>query len=740
MSPTSRSVAALVSLCVWALPAGAQEIQVPSQDVLGSRALVPPRLAQPMVTLTQAVEVTIRQSAEIRRSVQTFLEATGRARETKGLFDLTLSSAPNLAITRVQLTPFLLQNEVNKRFIITTVANEFTSLTVILRQLIAQTSTGVPQCPPNLNVSSPAVNLQGLSPTQTAILGLSRYLGSTVLINLNGLPQTGMLTSTGITTGLDLGDICSKPLDPLLTPDAFGGILKQIDESGGLGLNGVLTSVSQIPLEMRELEAQITETVSYLATLALDRLGPVPEDQLTKNISLNITGSKLFRNGISVDGTFLIESQEQNFVDKPLDPGFGGMGLPNEFFSSASADLIVPLLHGRGAVSTAAPERAAGRIAAAAREQLRHDVTDSVFGTVVAYINLAAAQETARLLDESAARNQQILMVTQQRATAGDLPGFEVGRVQAQVATIAGEAAAARAAVQTARLSLASAMGVAVTTLGEAPLPQDMLTTALAELPDTKADIDRARLARRDARAARLRQDAADILAAGARADQRRTVNVTLTGGFTNLYDSPLFQYLPDGSILQTTPVPVALVSGAPPAAATLPPVRYYDPRGFFRSITGRYTPYGSVTLTWQLPFGNNAAKGRAVQADANLREAAIQSTDLSRVIDHSVIASSDDVRRAGNAVLASQTAVQSDNTLLATILQLIQTGDRTIIDTLLTEETITSDQLQLVARRQAYLTALARLKFDAASLVTFEHEGTSDEQLRFLPTDFVGR
>jgi outer membrane protein TolC len=736
----SGSVAALVILWLWALPAGAQEIQVPSKDVLASRAFEPPRLAQPMVTLSQAVELTIRQSAAIRRSVQTLLEATGRARQTRGIFDLTLSSAPNLAITRVQLTPFLLNNEINKRFIITTVANEFTSLTVILRQLIAQTSTGVPRCPANLNITSPAVDLTRLDSTQTAILGLSRNLGSTVLVNLSGVPQTARLTSTGITTGIDLGDICARPIDPLLTPDAFGGVLKQIDESGGLGLNGILTSVGQIPLEMRRLEEQITETVAYRAQLALDKLGPVPEDQLTKKVAFNFTGSKLFRNGLSADGTFLIESQEQNFVDKPLDPGFGGMGLPNEFFSSASGDLIVPLFHGRGAVSTAAPERAAARIATAAREQLRHDVTDSVFGTVVAYINLAAAQETARLLDESAARNEQILTLTRQRATAGDLPGFEVGRVQAQVATIAGAAAEARAAVQTARLSLAAAMGVAVTSLGEAPLTQELLTSALAELPETKVDVDRARGARRDARAARLRQDAADILAAGARADQRRTVNLTLTGGFTNLYDSPLFQYIPDGAILQTTPVPVAQISGAPPGKATLPPVRYYDPRGSFRSLTGRYTPYATVTVTWQLPFGNNSAKGRAVQADANLREAAIQSTDLSRVIDHSVIASSEDVRRAANAVLASQTAVQSDNTLLGTILQLLQTGDRTIIDTLLTEESITSDQLRLVARRQAYLTALARLKFDAASLVTFEHEGTSDEQMRFLTTDFVGR
>jgi outer membrane protein len=443
-----------------------------------------------------------------------------------------------------------------------------------------------------------------------------------------------------------------------------------------------------------------------------------------------------------VDGTFQVQSQEENFVDKPLDPAYGGLGLPDQFVSTATADLTIPLLHGRGSVSTAAPERSADRIAAAAREQLRHDVTDSVFGTVVAYINLAAAQETARLLDESAARNQQILALTQQRATAGDIPGFEVGRVQAQVATIASSVAAAREAVQTARLSLAEAMGVEVTSLAEAPLTRDMLASAFAVLPDTKAEVDRARLVRHDARAARLRRDAADILAAGARADQRRTLNLTLSGEMSNLYDSPLFSYLNgSGIISQTTPVPLPVpqLSGVtPPVPVT--PVRYYDPRGFFRSLTGRYTPSAMITVTWQLPFGNNSARGRAVQADANLQTASIQATDLSRVIDHSVVASDEDVRRAGNAVSSTQMAVQSDDTLLATILQLLQTGDRTIIDTLLTEESITSDQLQLVARRQAYLTALARLKFDTASLVTFEREGTPDEQIRFLSSDFVGR
>jgi hypothetical protein len=365
---TSRSVAVLVSLCMWTLPASGQEIQVPSKDVLASRVLQPPHLPQPMVTLSQAVEVTIRQSAEIRRSVQTLLEATGRARETRGLFDVTLSAAPNVTVTREPLTPFLIQNEINKRTIIQSVANEFTSLSLILQQIIKGIPTGVPQCPANLNPTSPGVNLQGLTPTQIALLGLSQSLGSTVLIDLSGVPQTTTVTSTGITTGINLGDICSKPIDPLLTPDAFGGVLAVIDESGGLGLNGILTSTAQIPLEMRLLQEQIANTVAYRATLTLDKLGPVPVDQLTENIALNLTGSKLFRNGISADGTFQVQSQEENFVDKPLDPGFGGLGLPDQFFSSASADLTIPLLHGRGSVSTAAPERAAERIASAARE------------------------------------------------------------------------------------------------------------------------------------------------------------------------------------------------------------------------------------------------------------------------------------------------------------------------------------------------------------------------------------
>jgi outer membrane protein TolC len=738
----SRLAAVVLCLCFWALPARAQEVQVPNKDLLAGRAFDFPRVAQPMMTLGQAVDVTIRQSPAVRRSVQALILATGRSRETRGVFDMTVNANPSLLVTREQLTPFLLNNELTKRAIIQVVADEFTQLTVGFRQLVSATPTGMPRCPGNLAITSPGVNLQGLSKTQVATLGLSRNLGSVVLINLAGVPQILTTSTSGDTsTSVNLGDICTKPIDPLLTPDAFGGVLAQIDESGGLGLNGVLTSVGQIPRDYRMLQEQISETVAFRAQLALDKLGPVPEDQLTKNIAINLTASKLFRNGIVAAGAFQTQSTEQNFVDKQLDPAFGGMGQPNEFSTSIAGDLTIPLLQGRGAVSTAAPERASARLVTAAREQLRFDVTDSVFGTVMAYINLATAQETSRLLAESAARNQQILTLTQQRATAGDIPGFEVGRVQAQVASIATSAAEARAAVQAARLTLATAMGVSVTSIDEAPLSQDALTTALVNVPEPRALLDTARNTRRDLRAAQLRQDAATILFAGARANTRRLVNLTLTGGYTNVYDSPLFTYLTGdlGFVIdQTTGVPVSKLSGVPPASTS--PVRFYDPRGFYRSLTKRYTPFATVAVTWQLPFGNNAAKGRAGQADANLRTATIESTDLNRVIAHSVVASAEDLQRGSETIRASEATVQNDNTLLASMFQLLQTGDQTIIDTLLTEQSVTNDQLQLVANRQAYLTALAQLKFQAASLVTFDHEGTPDELIRFIGTDFVGR
>ena len=62
------------------------------------------------------------------------------------------------------------------------------------------------------------------------------------------------------------------------------------------------------------------------------------------------------------------------------------------------------------------------------------------------------------------------------------------------------------------------------------------------------------------------------------------------------------------------------------------------------------------------------------------------------------------------------------------------------MIDVLLTEEGLATDEQQLLVQRQTYLSALARLKFELGELVLFENAGTPSELVRFLSSGFVGR
>ncbi len=731
----AMAIAALAAAAL-ARPAAAQVVEVPSADLTTPRASVV--TPQPSLGLADAVNLAVRNSPQIRRAAEQWQAATGRYQQSRGLFDLNLRIAPGFTVTRQQMTPFLLSREIGKRETIQLVADEFTALTVVLRQMIENTPTDPVRCPSNLSFDLGSTLLDRRDPTELAVLGVSRDLFSPPAIELKGLPTRGQLTDSGVASVLDLGDICETPVEPFFSPEAFGGAIRQIDQSGGLGLGGVLESVSQIPREVRRLQEQIARTVALRAKLTLDKLGPVPTDDLQLNFTGDAGVSKLFRNGLFAELGYQTQSQEHNFIDKPLDPAYGGLGLPDQFYSQIGGRLTIPLLRGFGSTATAGAERAARYVAEAAHDELRHAVSEEVFRTVLAYLNVVAARETLDVLEQSGARQQQIFTFTQQRVAGGDLAGIELNRVQARQARVGAAIAQARVALDEARLALADTMGVSVAALDAAPRATDTLATAVAAVPDAVALMTSARDARLDARAARERRQASSLLAAAARANARPQLDLTLAAGMSNFYDSPLFRFIEDGpdAIKETRPVPIDELVGAPGPPKS--PVRYYDPRGFYRALTGRYEPFATVTVTWQLPFGNNSARGRAAQAAATLESSSIQVTDLHRAIDERLLAARTAVARGAAAVQRATEAVQADAQLLDSAMQLLQSGDQTIIDTLLTEEGITGDQLQLVRRRQAYLSALARLRFEAASLVTVADPGTNAERFRFEPGAFV--
>ena len=742
MSWRSLLIAAGLTAAV-AASVRAQEIKAPGTEVLGPRAYEPGKLQQPAITLGDAVLLTLRHSPVIVQGSQSVRLAQGRYQEARGVFDPTLRLAPSATWTLQQIPPGLRGREFSKRETIRIIRDNFTILTEALRGMIANTSTTPPRCPSDLQLllddtgvldfSGTTLNLDLVDPTEAALRGVDRSI-------------QGVVVNLGDDLGsIDLSDICSRGPRKLFSPEAFLGVWREairvIDFSGGRGLQGVLESVSQIPLETRILQEEITRTVAQRANLALDRLGPVASDELTRNVTLDVNFFKPLRSGLSLGANFQMQAQEHNFVDKPLDPTFGGLDTPPQFFTTFDGTVTVPLGRGRGSRATAASERAARAMVTSEEEQLRHSTSEEVFRTVLGYLDVIAAQQRVQVVDASLARQREILRLSQLRVNAGQIAGIELERVRAREATVLGQLNQAQADLNSARVSLADTIGVTVDSVEASPLPAEAFAAATMTVPDTQKLIEQALALRRDTRAATARREAAAALFEGAKTEARPLFDVTLTVGMSNLYESPFFKYLPDEAepIINTQAAIVTpAVTGTP--VPPEPGVRYWEPRGYYRAITGRFEPFATVKLTWEIPFGNNAAKGRVAQAQASLSTSSIDALNLDRVIRDNVVEVAGTVARAHEAMQRWETAAANSAKSYDAQQRLLEAGTVTLIDVLLTEEGLAVDQQQLLAQRQTYLSALARLKFELGELLLFDNPGTPGELIRFLSSGLVGR
>ena len=727
--------ATLAAGLATANPALAQVVSVDESDVLAP-AEEPARLADPALTLSEAVDLAIAHNPAIDQQAAVVRAALGRQQETRGLFDPILRISPSASFDYKEMAPSLVSREINKRETIRIIANNFTALTLGLREMIeaeAGRAGAPPRCPEGilsngqLDLTGANLDLSGRDPLERELLGVETNLQSVVVELGDGIDLSA------------LSSICRSEPREILAPEFMIDAFRRIDQSGGLGLEGILQSVAQIPRETRILQEQIARTVALRAKLALDRLGPLAKDELKRNITIDTSLSKLFRNGLLVTGDFQVQSQEHNFVDKPLDPTFGGLETPPQFFSQASGSVTVPLGRGRGGAATAANARAAERMVEAEREQFRHLVAEEVFRTVLAYLNVVAAEQTVAQLEESLTRQQQILTLSEGQVTAGELAQADLARVRASSFAIESSLAQARSALLTARLGLADQIGLEVTSLDDAPVAAEGFATVAPTTGEVEAFIDQALASRHDIRAATARREAADALTAGARAAARPRLDLTFTAGIFNLEDSPFFKYLTDEAdpiISVTSGLPTGPVTGSrvPPED----PVRYFNPIGFGRAVGNRHTPFATVTLALELPFGNNAAKGRLAQAESASSSAAIQSQELRRVVGDSIVDLVHSLERSAAALAERESAVARNAETLDGQLQMFQIGDSTLIDVLLTEDGFTGDNLELIRLRQAYLGARARLQYELGRLVTVDTAGAGTPAVQFDPATFT--
>jgi outer membrane protein TolC len=165
--------------------------------------------------------------------------------------------------------------------------------------------------------------------------------------------------------------------------------------------------------------------------------------------------------------------------------------------------------------------------------------------------------------------------------------------------------------------------------------------------------------------------------------------------------------------------------------------VRFATPRGFYRSLTGRWEPFVSASLTIELPFGNSTARGRLQQSQATLTNAEIQAVRLDRVTRENIVSSEAALRRAAQAVESLRTAIAASERSLAATVEQLKAGEATLFNTLRTEEDVLNDRLQLVGALNAFYQTFARLKYEAGTLITVGQRA-DDDILRFDPSEFI--
>jgi outer membrane protein TolC len=668
---------ACAAVLLSVLTAGAQEVRVPTAVVLGPRAYAPAQVTSAALSLSDAVRLTMLHSPRIVSGAQAVELATGQFREQRGAFDGYLVLAPSVEYALEPLVPNSADVQTNTGEAFARTAKALLPLADRFRTMAAEFRPHAPECPRvyrNLSTSA-----RGL---QASISGLCSIQ-----------PET---------RDVDVIAVRSNALSTLLT----------INDAGGDGLAGFFDSVQQVPRARLTNAVQSSALIGMPSWLAEQALAGVPDTLQRGIFQLDITYSKPFRNGLQLGASLQFQASEDIFKDTPRDPSLGGNPTPNRFWTTLPVSMTLPLGKGRGAVAVAAPERAARFGVDAQREDLRHAATEEVYRTVLAYLALAAAQETVTLLEESAARQAAIVELTRQRVDAGEIPQMERNRGEARAAAVTAALLGARSRLVTSRVGLAQSIGADGVSVGEMPSAADRLVVVPASIGGVADLVQIANDRRHDTLALNQIRLASSALDAGVRSDLKRRVDFSVSGGFRNTYES--------------APYP--------------PPVGILDPRGFWRSITGRIDPFVEASLTVELPFGNNTARGRAAQTRADVRSREIDIADLTRSIRENIVGTTGAIALAAAAIEHAEAAVKADDETLAGTLDLFKVGEVTLIDTLITEEQVTADKLEVLRLRQSYVSALARLRFETGEIVRFVTDGTGAEVMTFEPAGFLGK
>lgn len=409
-------------------------------------------------------------------------------------------------------------------------------------------------------------------------------------------------------------------------------------------------------------------------------LGSTPEEQWNKQASLNFDVAKLFRSGLFVRPYVDLSYNSQNYVGKlSTKTSFGGMGIEPVYSGEIGFEVVLPLLRGLGKTSVAAAEIAAKYDLEASRLAVLHQQSQSVFQTIQAYWDARSAADQVEVLRRSVELQGELATMTRALIAANEKARSEEARILASSADARSRFEAAQKRLTDTRFALAKVMGVALADALFIPLAADPFPAppdSLEANPQVYAAFILESIARRYDRQAALQSEASGkALVDGARIDTRQLLTATASGWGTSAHES----------------------------------TAKYD-KWVFRS--------GSVAVDYQVPFGNNAARGRLDQERSALSQTKIDTANLERTIALNITQFAESLKIAVARLKIAEEAVRNYDQTIKNEQARFKSGDASLVDTILTEQQTTSARLALVSAQQEYTGLLAALGYEAGLLV----------------------
>ncbi len=436
----------------------------------------------------------------------------------------------------------------------------------------------------------------------------------------------------------------------------------------------------------------------------LQKLGPVPRVNQDYSGSLNLQLAKQYRTGITLTPFWDLSGTGSGYGGKPNSTDFGGTGVVDSYTSQIGFTVNIPLARNAGVDATGAQEKSAQIDYRASLAALTHAASNSAFNTILAYWNLVAAQERLKVLQENLDLQTKLLQLTQTLIQADEIARAESARSQASEANARAQVEDAKRALHEARVSLARTIGLQVNDETNAPLasegfpppPADPALAALRVDALEQQALDR----RYDLKAATQLQNSGLVLWRAAVLNLRRQVDLQMQVSYQGLGESN------------------GIVDG-------------------LRGAIGRYAgPSGQVGLNVNWPFANNTQRGLLLQQAALYTQAQISARDLERLIRANVVLATGSLQEAAAQFRQFDESVGYYRQTVDAEMERLRLGNSTLIDTILTQQQLTSAQLALVGAKQLYAQFLAQLRFETGSLIREGKGGTfiSEQDITSLP------